>query len=171
MRALTTLFLALFILGCEHTYEVQRTNVGTEKLKSSGSAYVALPNDGRFEQTLYHGSGKKLANAILIAFSPYLKTVVIGEKIERLDQALKTAGNGNHTYLIYPEILHWEDRATEWSGKQDRIIVKVTLTNVATGETLDSGIIKGTSKWGTWGGDHPEDLLAEPLNNYAVSLF
>lgn len=49
--------------------------------------------------------------------------------------------------------------------------MKITLTNVVTGETIDSGTLKGTSKWGTFGGDHPEDLLADPLNNYASSLF
>ena len=163
--------MALFLFGCEHTYEIQRSDTGTAQLESSGSAYVALPKDGRFEHIVYYGSGKKLANATLMAFSPYLKNIVIGEKIEKLGQALETAGDGNHTYLIYPEILHWEDRATEWSGKQDRLIVQITVTNVATGGVLDRGTLKGTSKWGTWGGDHPEDLLAEPLKNYAASLF
>ena len=110
---------------------------------------MALPNDNCFEQTVNHGSGKKLANATLMTFSPSLKNVVTGEKIEKLDRALKTAGDGNYTYLTYPEILYWEDRATEWSGRQDRLMVKVTLANVATGETLDSAILKGTSKWGT----------------------
>ena len=120
---------------------------------------------------MYYGSGKKLANATLFAFSAHLKNIVIGDKLEDSKQALTTANNSGYTYLIYPEIIHWEDRATEWSGKRDRVIVKVTLSDVATGETIDSGILKGTSKWGTFGGDHPEDLLAEPLKNYASSLF
>ena len=171
MRALSSLFMILLVLGCEHTYEIQKTDGGTEQLKSSGTAFVALPNDGRYQQTVYYGSGFKTANATATAFTPYLEKVVISDKIERFEQALKTAADGAFTYLIYPEILHWEDRATEWSGKQDRLIVKVTIADTATGETIDGATLKGTSKWGTWGGDHPEDLLAEPLGNYAKTLF
>ena len=171
MRILLGAFLALLLFGCEHTYEIQRSSDDSEKLNTSGSAYVALPNDGRFEQTVYYGSGKKTANAVLFAFSSYLQNVVIGKKTENMDQALKSANEGGFTYLIYPEILHWEDRATEWSGRQDRLMLKVTLANTTTGEAIDNAVLKGTSKWGTWGGDHPEDLLAEPLKNYAATLF
>ena len=106
MRLLTTVFLTIFLLGCEHTYEMQSSNTSTEKLKTSGSAYVALPNDGRFEHIGYYGSGMKTANATLMAFSPHLNNVVIGKEIENKDQALTTARDAAFTYLIYPEILH-----------------------------------------------------------------
>ena len=171
MRVLAIICFSLFMIGCSHTYELRRSNTNVEKLKVSSSVYVALPEDGRFHQTVYHGSGKMLADEIIIAFSIYFKNIVIGEKIENFEQALNTASINEYSYLIYPRIIHWEDRATEWSGRRDKIIVEITLANVDTGETLDKVILKGTSRWFTFGGDHPQELLAEPLKNYASSLF
>jgi Domain of unknown function (DUF4823) len=34
-----------------------------------------------------------------------------------------------------------------------------------------STLISGQSKWATFGGDHPQDLLPEPLNSYVESLY
>jgi len=70
-----------------------------------------------------------------------------------------------------PEILHWEDRATEWSGKPDVIEVRLTLIDVASGRPLDETVISGKSKWATFGGDHPQELLAVPFEQYAAALF
>ena len=54
-------------------------------------------------------------------------------------------------------ILHWEDRATEWSGKADR--VKVSLPLYRSGSLVGSALVTANSSWWTFGGDHPEDLL------------
>ncbi len=74
-------------------------------------------------------------------------------------------------HYIIPEILHWEDRATEWSGKPDKIEIKVTIHEGQDSKELTSAIISGKSKWATFGGYHPQDLLPEPLNKYIESLF
>ncbi|NCF25983.1 MAG: DUF4823 domain-containing protein [Gammaproteobacteria bacterium] len=42
---------------------------------------------------------------------------------------------------------------------------------MSTGEVIDSALIDGKSKWATFGGDHPQDLLEKPLADYARSLF
>lgn len=65
-------------------------------------------------------------------------------------------------YYVIPEILHWEDRATEWSGIPDRLEVKLSIFD-GNKKELASTIITGKSKWATLGGDHPQDLLPEPL--------
>ena len=64
-------------------------------------------------------------------------------------------------YLIEPKILHWEDRATEWSGKADR--VKVSLPLYRSGSLVGSALVTANSSWWTFGGDHPEDLLDTPF--------
>ncbi|ELW8199044.1 DUF4823 domain-containing protein, partial [Yersinia enterocolitica] len=67
--------------------------------------------------------------------------------------------------------LHWEDRATEWSGKPDIIAIKITVYNAASDNIISSTIINGKSKWATFGGDHPQDLLAKPVSEYISSLY
>lgn len=91
--------------------------------------------------------------------------------MEDFDSALATAKAGSYTYLLYPEILHWEDRATEWSGKSDIVSVKVSLVGTEAGKVLDSAVVGGKSSWWTFGGDRPEHLLPKPLSDYAASLF
>jgi len=49
--------------------------------------------------------------------------------------------------------------------------VKVELVDVATDTPLDTGIIKGKSKWATFGGDHPQDLLPKPVEEFVSSLY
>jgi hypothetical protein len=73
--------------------------------------------------------------------------------------------------LLYPQILQWEDRATEWSGKPDIAAVKLSVLSTDTGALLDSVIIEGKSGLATFGGDHPQDLLPKPMAEYAASLF
>lgn len=77
----------------------------------------------------------------------------------------------NFEYYVIPEILHWEDRATEWSGIPDKIQVKISIYEGKTWKEVASTIISGKSKWATFGGDHPQDLLPEPLNKYVESLY
>ena len=55
-------------------------------------------------------------------------------------------------YLLKPQILHWEDRATEWSGKPDR--VKVSLPLYKSGRLIGSALVSAKSSWWTYGGDH-----------------
>ena len=68
-------------------------------------------------------------------------------------------------------IVHWEDRATEWSLKSDKVEVKITVHDVARGRMLASAVVSGSSGLLTIGGDHPQDLLPEPMDSYVGSLF
>lgn len=74
----------------------------------------------------------------------------------------------NIEYVLKPQILHWEDRATEWSAKPDR--VKVSLPLYKSGQLVGSALISAKSSYWTLGGDHPEDLLDAPFEAYAASL-
>jgi hypothetical protein len=74
-------------------------------------------------------------------------------------------------YYVVPQILHWEDRATQWSGRPDQIEIKITVYDAETSNIVASTRISGESKWATLGGDHPEDLLAEPVGAYISSLY
>lgn len=70
-----------------------------------------------------------------------------------------------------PEILRWEERATEWSGKPDRIEINIVIFDVETGGSLENSSYSGKSKFFTFGGDHPQDLLDVPSGEYVRSLY
>jgi hypothetical protein len=166
------LIILALILGCTHTYEVTKTSqTSNAKLDKNAKAYVSVPEDGRYGDILYEGSGSTTAQAIQKAFAKHLSIIERGKRPEIYKDALNSAQNGGFNYLIYPMITHWEDRATEWSGLSDKISVKLSIIDAQNDSTIDSVIINGKSRWGTFGGDHPQDLLHEPIEKYVDSLF
>jgi len=171
MRFVWSFVIAFSLAGCTSTHHIDRTASPDVILDSKGTAYVSTPQDGRFEQIVYPQSGYLTAVAVSRAFTPHLKRTVRGNLAVDRYSALKAARAGDYTYLIQPEILHWEDRATEWSGLLDKIKVKISVINVASGKVLDVAQIVAQSKLATLGGDHPEHLLNEPIFEYADSLF
>jgi hypothetical protein len=140
-------------------------------LQTQGSAYVALTPDGKYQGDVYAGSGYMTARIVASAFAPFLSKVTSGVEVEDFEQAIATAKRRGFTYLLYPMIRHWEDRATEWSMKPDRVAIELSVVLVGPERVLDSVVIEGKSTLATFGGDHPQDLLPEPVGEYAASLF
>lgn len=161
-----------FVAACADTTQLTRPSeqVG-KKLDSARSVYIAVPKDGVYGDENYPGSGLTTAQTLSSAFAKRVRRVDVGNVYQAYDDALKTARDKAYTYLVYPTILHWEDRATEWSGRPDRIEVKIEVVEVTTDGLMDSAIIKGTSKWATLGGDHPQDLLPKPVEEFVASLY
>ncbi|MEN8167383.1 MAG: DUF4823 domain-containing protein [Pseudomonadota bacterium] len=170
-RLVFALLLVSSLLGCSDTHRLVRTEGVDLTASKALSAYLVVPRDGQYGTIFYTGSGAMVAQEVEMAFSPYLENIVVGGRYEHLDNALSRAREKAVDYLIYPEILHWEDRATEWSGRPDVVSIRVTIIDVSTGEKVDSAELGGTSKVMSWGGDHPQDLLAKPLADYAAGLF
>ena len=91
--------------------------------------------------------------------------------VATLADQLAAARSGGFNYLVAPAIAHWEDRATEWSGRPDRIEIELRTLRTSDGATVALASIEGRSRWATMGGDSPEDLLAEPISAYVEWLF
>lgn len=91
--------------------------------------------------------------------------------VQDMTSALDSAKSKKVDYLVYPEILHWEDRSTEWSGKSDLVTIKIQILDVKSGETISAATIDGKSGLWTFGGDHPQDLLPTPIQEYFSKLF
>ncbi len=166
------LVLSVLVSGCA---SVQITRTGkeafTKKLNSEDPVYIITPENGVYENKEYTGSGKMTANFLVLAFSRYSKQVEKSEGVEVLEVGLAKAKDKGFMYLVSPQILKWEDRATEWSGITDKVQVKVSLVDLSTGDIIDTVLIKGHSAWATFGGDHPQDLLEKPINEYVASLY
>ena len=171
MRILAILGYIAFLVGCADSHQLLRTGNATVKLDPSKSIYISIPRDGRYGHINYQGSGVNASQIILMAFSKFSNTTETGHQYQSFNDALTYARNNGYSYLVFPTILEWEDRATEWSGIPDKASINIAIVNTESGKTIDSAIIKGKSGLATFGGDHPQDLLPKPVEEYVSSLF
>jgi hypothetical protein len=168
--ALALTFTATLLGGCAHHYNLHSIQ-RAEPLDRKASALVTLPEDGSFEKITYPGSGRQTARAVAAAFAKHLARVDIMPAPATSAEQLAAARSGGFDYLVTPSIAHWEDRATEWSGRPDRIEIELRTLRTTNGATLNLGSIEGRSRWGTLGGDSPEDMLPKPIGLYVDWLF
>jgi hypothetical protein len=163
--------LAGLLLGCADTHQLVREGATGTKLSTNDSLYVAVSRDGAYGTAVYAGSGAMTSQTLVSAFSKHAQNVEMSHGYEGFDEALATARAKKAKYLVYPTILHWEDRATEWSGIPDQVEIKVELVDVQTGKMVESAVINGKSGLATLGGDHPQDLLPKPVEEFVSSLY
>ena len=166
-KSLLFMLLPITLVGCTSTYHMDVLKAPSEKLQRSYSVSVQTPQNGSFGPEMYASSGRMTADAFKSKFSRYSSEVTVVPAGKTKDNF---SGLSN-TYYVEPEILHWEDRATEWSGKRDKIEIKVNIYDAASMNTVSSVIFTGKSKWMTFGGDHPQELLPKPVDDYLKTLY
>lgn len=162
--------LALFMAGCSATYERSDVVSASSKLNPDRGVLVSTPEDGQYGAARYFGSGNMTAAAVRSAFSKYATRADFAKKCHG-EECLEQVDTKKYGYYVKPEILHWEERATEWSGLPDKIEIQVVVYDAETKRQLANTSYTGKSKWATFGGDHPQDLLAEPTNEFVGSLY
>jgi len=170
MRLALYLILLATVCGCTSTYRPTNLTVPSAKLERGKSVVIATPANGAYGNKEYAASGKMTALAVRAAFAKFTNAVTVSTECKDLN-SLKGMGSSQFDYYVVPEILRWEDRATEWSGLPDRIEILLSIYEGTSWKELASVSIAGKSKWATFGGDHPQDLLAEPLKKYVESLY
>jgi hypothetical protein len=161
---------AILLAGCSAKYSTNNIQERTEHLVKNVSVVISQPTDGVYETHTYSGSGRATADAVKAAFLRHSDNVTVFADCDDVT-CLKANHSVSRGYYVVPQILHWEDRATEWSGIPDKIEVKITVYNAESNNRVASTIINGKSKWATFGGDHPQDLLPEPINMFVSNLY
>lgn len=170
IRKLLIVGTITLIAGCTSTYKHSELQAANEKLDSSEGVLISVPEDGWYGNTQYKNSGRMTANAVRAAFSKHATLADIAKSCKR-EQCLQNIDTQKYGYFVKPVILHWEERATEWSGKPDRVEIQIVVYDTDTKDELANASYTGKSKWATFGGDHPQDLLPEPTNEYVKSLY
>jgi len=169
-RLLLIQSMVLLLAGCTSTYTENRGEDFGVQLDVARGVYIITPADGSYGDIDYTGSGEMAAASVEIEFSKFASRVSLSDACE-LEACLEALKGSDYGYLVEPKILHWEDRSTEWSGKPDRISIKLSIYDISSDERLSQVILEGKSKWATLGGDHPQDLLPEPIGKYVASLY
>ncbi len=164
------LLMALFVSGCASTYKQSELKPAELKLDRNLGVLISTPPDGSYESKQYQDSGIMTANAIKEAFSQHASNVELTTDCNGSD-CFRSIDIEKYGYFVKPSILHWEDRNTEWSGKSDRIEIQIVVYDAVTQKELANSTYTGKSKWATLGGDHPQDLLPDPTNQYVNTLY
>lgn len=163
--------VAFALTGCASTYKSVTQEPLGAKLENHANYYVMLPADGQYESKKYADSGLATAQAVSQALASHADKIVKASSVEDLRVALANAKQGNFRYVFETTILHWEDRATEWSGLPDKVSLKFSVYDTGTGKILAATVADARSKWATLGGDHPQDLLPAMTQTFVDSLF
>jgi hypothetical protein len=171
-KTITVLVLVSFVLtGCYTAeYKVDSYNAPPGGLSAARTAYVAIPEDGRYGDEVYTGSGTETALAILAEVSKHGRGV-LAKSYQTHNTDLTDAKTAGAAYLFEPLILHWEHRATEWSGLPNRITLRIEVYDTATNKVISDSVLEAHSSWWTLGGDHPEDLLSKPLGPFVDRVY
>lgn len=166
------LLTAIFVVaGCADSHSLNVTKVDSDAHFNTQSAvYIALSQDGQYGNQHYSGSGMMVSQIVKGELASSLNNVTIANSPEDYNSALNFAAGKKFDYLVFPTILHWEDRATEWSAKSDKVKVKIVVVDLKSGSVVKSGIIDGQSGLATFGGDKPQDLLPEPTSEFFSSM-
>ncbi|WP_417667543.1 DUF4823 domain-containing protein [Pseudidiomarina sp.] len=170
VRILILTTVMMLFSGCASTYNYSEFQAPVDKLDPSLGVLISVPEDGWYENTQYRNSGRMTVNAVRAAFSKNASKVDIAQDCHD-EECLDKIDVERYGYFVKPVILHWEDRATEWSGKPDRIEIQIVIYDAITKSELANSSYTGKSKWATFGGDHPQDLLPEPTNEYVSNLY
>jgi len=160
----------VFLSGCSSSFKYNDFQSPEVKLDQNMGVLISTPENGWYDDTEYRNSGKMTANAVSRAFSKNASKITITTECKD-KSCLESIDTNAYGYFVQPIILHWEDRATEWSGKPDQIEIQIITYDSKTQREIGNTTYSGKSKWLTFGGDHPQDLLEEPTNNYVESLY
>ncbi len=159
-------------MGCTATYHVNSlSGTGKVTLDPALGVYVAIPADGTYETKTYAGSGQSAATAVAIAFGKKAATLHVAASVQPLDSTMAAARALNVGYVVIPTVAHWEQRATEWSGKPSRMTIRLEILDAKTGHQLAAASIEGESRTMTLTSTSPESLLEDPLDSYVATLY
>ncbi|GAW87913.1 conserved hypothetical protein [Bathymodiolus platifrons methanotrophic gill symbiont] len=169
MKKSGLLFIMFILSGCTAKYDVIRYD--NTQLSINDSYYISNPKDGKYAEINYVNSGEMTRDALFNELSTLgVKTEKADKTLSKIDSLLSAKQQG-YVFLIYPTILHWEDRATEWSGLRDRAKIKLELIDTDTKVTVDNAIFNLVGTWWTFGGLHPQDMVSEAVKEYFKKVF
>jgi hypothetical protein len=175
MRLFVVVGVILALTSCSASYKKVDTGgtATTEvRLDASKSVLVAVPADGSFESKAYSGSGQEVAHKLAAEFAKHAPKVdIAASNLRDRDELLNAARAASEGYLVLPTIDHWEQRATEWSGRPSRLSVGVAVVDVSTGQTVTSTLLESRSRIMSLTGTSPESLLPHLIGNYVNGLY
>jgi hypothetical protein len=166
----SVVFMLLLLNACAYTqHSVSPINAQKEKISPSDIFCIMLASDGTYGEKTYSGSGRTVSNRILYSVRqkrPLTQLVETSDEDQAIQQCLSKGSN----YLLSPLILHWEDRATQWSGMRDRIKIELRIIKVAPKIFVRSAFFEARNNWVTFVNADPSELMDESFDQVIADL-
>lgn len=161
--------LVLFLAACSSEYKTYSFDAPPQPLSSSEAAYVMMARDN-FAASTGHpelgntgaGSGRMVSQIVHSVVLTRFSKSELAETPESLNQALAKARAMGAAYVFEPSIRNWEDWVTVWAGLPDRITIRITVWDAATGKKLASSVERASS----FEVDQPQDLVPQIMKSF-----
>jgi hypothetical protein len=158
----------LLLPACTANYQVIRHD--SKPMAATDSYCISTPADGTYGEIRYAKSGAMTRDLLFTGLTGRGIRAMRTDATKK-NEAIDAARQQGYSRLVYPTILHWEDRATEWSGLRDRAKIDIEIIDTATDRPLDHTVLDLVGTWWTLGGLHPQDLVEEAMEDYFGKLF
>ena len=167
-------FLYVFLLFAFISCAPAMYNLSTSKSIPPGllcemDVLILTPADGISDGSIVKGSGSKLASKVYY----YLNTKDCDATLDDDHKSIKTFDESEfhqYDYFIVPAIVSWEDNATAWSGKPDRLMFTIDIYD-KNKKKVASGTIDAKSTNATFTENDPSELIDKPLLEFINKLF
>jgi hypothetical protein len=155
--------------GCTSTYKFDNEKYADYPMEKGKSYYIATSEDGFYNTEVYTGSGRTVSSIIKQQLQKYAAKTTVFRDRKTIDD-FTDAELSSVDYVVIPEILHWEDRATFWSGLPDKVDIQISIYD-SHKTKLNSTVISGKSATTTLDTTDPSELVEKPVETYLSTLF
>ena len=123
--------LPLLALGCSVPRSVPEGNVVAGKtINVEGKVLILAVIDGQEQgQAPANGSGRGMVSALRKTLMQHGISISTSEATSQI-QGLEEAGKLGFDYVLKCVITEWEDNATAWSGKGDKLRISIDMFDV-----------------------------------------
>jgi hypothetical protein len=158
-------------VGCAYSSVDPGVKGSVKRVAPSARMWVLAPEDGAYGKERYHGSGRSVGRRTLsIVRQRFPLAQLPRGRSSDEGAALQRARAGRVDFIVSPEILHWEDRATPWSGFRDKVRVEVRLLRVHPPTLIRSVVFESRNNSITFIDGRPEDLLDRDYEKAVLSI-
>ena len=168
IAVLFALSVAFLMSGCTASYQGDflRPQVA---MQPQTRILIVTPENGQYGDDEYLTSGDDVTKALAKEMETYSKQISVIPTTVKIED-IRDEDLQNNDYIFIPQILHWEDRATGWSFRPDRIKVNFNIYN-SNRELVNSYLITGRSAYIVWVSRQPNSLLKKPIRDMLESFF
>lgn len=161
------LFIVLIaVISCAacSTTQVKSTR-RAPNLSRNLPVYVAVGKDK------FPAENRQVQQFFVQALSPYLHPVFTAKKpldlvyMGQVAQVLKTG------YMVYPEILQWEDHNTPWTTVRDKVSIRITLIDAKSQRILYKEVVSGKSSLWRMRNEKPDVVAQELIEKFVTEIY
>jgi hypothetical protein len=133
------------------------------------SVLIAVPEDGRFDDKVYVGTGHFVAHRTAQEFLKYTKQVMIAPSgVHDREALLSTARKANEAYLVIPTITQWEHRIKTIPSRAQ---IGMTVIEVASGREIGSALLAGDSSAAILKDSSPNEVAIVLVREFVRRLY